>query len=131
MKHVPGVAGEWQQCPGYAKKIILTERDLNAPGTLVQLIEIAPKTCVADHYHDHCTEAFHVVAGRGSFIIDGRYIELQPGDTLTCQPGEIHSTRNDGDVPFTYVVFKTNVRAGDIHWVDDSRQGTRQDEASG
>ena len=66
MKHVAGTQGEWQQCPSHAKKIVLAGRDLHAPGTLMQLIEIAPKTCVADHYHEHCTEAFHVVAGRST-----------------------------------------------------------------
>ncbi|MCP4328350.1 MAG: cupin domain-containing protein [Alphaproteobacteria bacterium] len=118
MKHVPESAGEWLQCPGYAKKVLLTADDLNCDGGLVQLIEIAPRTSVADHYHDRCTEAFHVVAGGGTFVIDGIEIPLRPGDTLSCQPGEVHSTRNDGAEPFVYVVFKTNAVDGDIHWVD-------------
>jgi hypothetical protein len=34
MKYIARTAGEWQQCPGYVKKILLTEQDLNAAGTL-------------------------------------------------------------------------------------------------
>jgi len=114
MKFIAGTTGTWLRCPGYAKKILLNEGDLDAPGTLVQLIEIAPKTSVADHDHEHCTEVFHIISGRGHFVIDGRTVDLRPGDTLTCQPGEIHGTHNEQDAPFTYVVFKTNAKPGDI-----------------
>ena len=117
MKHLPHGAGEWLACPGYAKKILLTGRDLGDPGALVQLIEIGPRTSVDDHYHERCTEVVHVLAGRGTFVIDGHSVALEPGDTLTCQPREVHSTRNDGDAPFTYIVFKTNAEQGDIHWL--------------
>ncbi|MEM7224050.1 MAG: cupin domain-containing protein [Pseudomonadota bacterium] len=119
MKHLAEGNGQWQQGRGYAKKILLGEAELASPGTLVQLVEIAPHTSVADHFHDHCTEVFHVTGGRGRFVIDGRTVDLAPGDTLVCQPGEVHSTRNDHDQPFRYVVFKTNARAGDIRWVGD------------
>lgn len=118
MKHLPKSAGDWLPCPGYAKKILLTADDLGAEGALVQLIEIAPHTTVADHFHTHCTEVFHIIGGRGTFVIDGKTIDLARGDTLTCQPGEVHSTRNDHDEVFAYVVFKTNVRSDDITWVD-------------
>jgi hypothetical protein len=40
MKYIARAAGEWQQCPGYAKKILLTEQDLNAAGTLTQRIKV-------------------------------------------------------------------------------------------
>lgn len=116
MKYIPKASGTWQEGAGYAKKILLTAEDLRCEGALVQLVRIPPRTCVADHYHERCTEVFHVVSGGGSFVIDGTAIELGPGDTLTCHPGELHSTRNDADEPFVYVVFKTNAVAGDLHW---------------
>jgi len=116
MKHIPKATGDWQHCAGYAKKVLLTADDLHCEGALVQLVEIPPQTSVADHYHEHCTEVFHVLAGSGRFTIDGRSVQLEPGDTLTCEPGEIHSTYNDADEPFLYAVFKTNAVAGDLHW---------------
>ncbi len=131
MRHIPDTDGDWQQCAGYRKKVLLTEIDLNAPGTLVQIVEIAPRTAVAAHFHDHCTEVFHVTGGRGRFVIGGNTVDLEPGDTLTCEPNEVHETRNDGDVPFTYVVFKTNAVAGDMNWLDnDAAAEGRQTQGS-
>ena len=89
------------------------------------MVEIAPGTSVADHFHRHCTEVFHIVGGQGRFVIDGRTFDLRSGDTLTCEPGEIHSTHNDHDGPFIYVVFKTNVVSGDIVWTSGCRGLTR------
>ncbi len=79
MRHIPDTDGDWQQCAGYRKKVLLTEIDLNAPGTLVQIVEIAPRTAVAAHFHDHCTEVFHVTSGRGRFVIGGNTVDLEPG----------------------------------------------------
>ena len=121
MKYLPAGAGDWQHCPGYNKKPLLDAEDLAAAGSLVQLIEIPPKTAVAPHFHDHCTEVFHVTSGRGRFVIDGQVVDLVPGDTLTCQPGEVHSTENPGEEVFAYVVFKTNAQPGDITWMEDKR----------
>lgn len=124
MKFIAANSGDWQQCPGYAKKILLTGDDLDDRGALVQVIEMAPRTSVADHSHRRCTEVFHGVQGRGRFVIDGQSFELGPGDTLTCQPGEVHSTHNDADAPFSYVVFKTNAEPGDIRWLDGGPEGS-------
>lgn len=117
-RHIPGAMGDWLQCPGYRKKILLNETDLNSKGGLIQLVEIAPNTSVAKHYHKHCTEVFHVISGRGTFEIDGNIINLEPGDTLTCEPNEIHSTHNMDDVAFLYVVVKTKAEPNDLYWVE-------------
>lgn len=108
---VPWIDGE-----GYRKRILLREDALNAPGTLVQIVEVAPHTEVADHHHRSCTEVFHILAGQGTFDIDGKTFAMQVGDTLTCEPGEVHNTKNPNDAPFIYVVFKTNVVDNDLFW---------------
>jgi quercetin dioxygenase-like cupin family protein len=117
MKYRPAMNGEWLQCAGYAKKILLTEGDLAQKGALVQLIKIPPHTSTAKHFHEHCTEVFHVINGNGTFLIEGKTIKMNLGDTLTCEPREIHRAENHGDEPLVYVVFKTNAVADDIHWV--------------
>lgn len=120
MKFVKQQDVSWTDGEGYRKKILLREDALNAPGTLVQIVEIAPHTEVEDHHHRSCTEVFHVLAGQGTFDIDGKTIAMGVGDTLTCEPGEVHNTKNPNDTPFTYVVFKTNVVDNDLFWESDN-----------
>lgn len=117
MKHIEQSGAEWIDGKGYRKKILLREDDLNSPGTLVQIVEIAPETKVAEHYHQSCTEVFHILSGKGSFDIGKKTFHLEKGDTLTCEPLEIHATRNPYREPFRYLVFKTNVKDGDLFWV--------------
>ncbi|WP_419912116.1 cupin domain-containing protein [Hoeflea sp.] len=111
LESVPWIAGK-----GYRKKILLRSDALNAAGTLVQIVELAPHAQVDDHHHESCTEVFHILHGSGSFEIDGELFELRAGDTLTCEPREVHNTKNPNDEPFTYIVFKTNVVDDDLFW---------------
>ena len=106
----------WMQGTGYRKQILLREDALHCSGTLVQIVVIDPSTEVAHHHHESCTEAFHVLSGSGTFEIDGEIFELGPGDTLTCEPNEVHNTKNPNDEPFVYIVFKTNVVENDLVW---------------
>ncbi|WP_305989648.1 cupin domain-containing protein [Roseibium sp. MMSF_3544] len=118
MKLVRNEDVSWIEGEGYRKKILLRGQDVNQDGGLVQLVEIAPHTEVKAHYHKSCTEVFHVLSGKGAFTIDGERIDLAPGQTLTCEPLEVHSTENPFDLPFTYIVFKTNAVENDLFWCD-------------
>ncbi|MEM8702306.1 MAG: cupin domain-containing protein [Pseudomonadota bacterium] len=118
MKLVRNEEIAWANGPGYRKKILLRDEEINMAGGLVQIVEIPPHTLVNEHFHKSCTEVFHVLSGKGVFRIEGREFTLEPGQTLTCEPLEVHSTENPYDFPFTYVVFKTNVVENDIFWCD-------------
>lgn len=108
--------GAWIEGSGYRKKILLDAEQLQCPGTLVQLVEIPPHTRVALHVHRKATEVFHFIAGSGILTVGGQTFAVQPGDTLTTQPGEWHDARNDGDIALHYVVFKTNWHPDDSTW---------------
>jgi quercetin dioxygenase-like cupin family protein len=111
---------DWVNGVGYKKKVLLVGDDLNQAGALVQLVRIEPATSVAPHYHMSCTEVFHIIQGSGFFVIEGTEYRLGPGDTLTCEPREVHETRNDDEeYAFEYIVFKTNVVDNDIFWVTE------------
>ncbi|MGI9522049.1 MAG: cupin domain-containing protein [Hyphomicrobiaceae bacterium] len=116
MKYVDHKHPEWIEGDGYKKRILLREDSLNCPGTLVQLVRIEPRAVVADHYHKSCTEVFYGMSGSGVFEINGEAFNLSSGDVLTCEPFEIHNTKNSGYEPLIYVVFKTNVTEKDLYW---------------
>ncbi len=116
MHYFPPSQEGWVQGRGYRKQILLRGDELNCPGTLVQLIEIEPRTEVPFHHHEKQTEVFHIVGGKGYMMINGERCELEPGVTLTTQPGDVHNTVNESDEPLRYVVFKTNWSADDTVW---------------
>lgn len=118
MKHIQAHEGEWLQGRGYQKRILLSKEDLHCDGALAQTVSIEPHTEVQPHYHKHMTEVFHILEGQATMVIENRTFHLTPGDTLTCEPHEIHSATNDSDQPFRYVVFKTNAYEGDIYWLE-------------
>ncbi len=49
------------------------------------------------HSHPNCDEILTVVDGTISHRIgDGKYMEMQPGDTITVPVGSVHHARNTG-----------------------------------
>ncbi len=118
MKYIHATEGEWIQGKGYKKRILLKKDDLHCDGALAQTVYIEPHTEVKAHYHANMTEVFHIIEGEATMTIRNRMFLLRPGDTLTCEPNEIHSARNDTDQPFRYVVFKTNAYEGDVYWLE-------------
>ncbi len=58
-----------------------------------------------------------MLSGEGKMTIGGTEVDLARGDTITCEPGEIHNAVNTGDEPWRYIVFKTNVVLDDSVWL--------------
>lgn len=57
------------------------------------------------HWHPDCEECIHVLSGEGMTWVDGREMQMRPGDTLQVSPGEKHVTRNTGAVPLVLLCF--------------------------
>lgn len=115
MKFIPANTGKWILGNGYKKNILL--KDINLKGTLVQIVVVEPNDEVKPHLHKKMTEVFHILEGEGTMIIDNKTFHLKPGDTLTCEPNEVHSTKNSSNKIFKFVVFKTNAEEGDSYWL--------------
>ena len=109
----------WQPGRGYCKQPLATADALAAPGTLVQLVEMAPGDRIPDHTHDSAREFYCVLAGRCLLTVNGRTLQIEPGAMLLTEPGDVHSLHNDGEEPFRLLVFKTNVAPGDTRWIED------------
>ncbi|MEM1060597.1 MAG: cupin domain-containing protein [Verrucomicrobiota bacterium] len=107
---------DWIQGHGYRKQPLLEAGKLACPGTRIQRVEIPPQGSVAAHHHKLQTEVFHFLEGTGYFIVNGRRLDCRPGDVLTVQPGDIHSTHNPGGAPWRYLAFKTNWAEDDLYW---------------
>jgi quercetin dioxygenase-like cupin family protein len=53
------------------------------------------------HYHQNWDETVYGLSGVSNWRIDGRDIELKPGESVFVKRGIVHSFRNDGREPTT------------------------------
>jgi len=107
----------WLKRQGYSKKILLTEEDLKSKGNIVQVVKNEAHTEIKPHYHKQMTEIYHILRGNAVVFCGDTKVRAQPGDTLLCEPGEIHGLVNDTDKDFLFAVFKINATDEDLTWV--------------
>ncbi|MFT5350568.1 MAG: mannose-6-phosphate isomerase-like protein (cupin superfamily) [Planctomycetota bacterium] len=56
---------------------------------------IPPGKYSAPHYHKLSEETLYILEGSGRMIVDGQVFEMNVGDALLVEPGEVHSIYND------------------------------------
>jgi quercetin dioxygenase-like cupin family protein len=117
MKYVKLTEEGWLKRQGYSKKILLSEDDLKSKGNLVQIVRNEAHTEIKPHYHKHMIEIYHILKGKAVVFCGNTRVRTQPGDTLLCEPGEVHGLINDTNEDFLFVVFKINAKDEDLTWV--------------
>ena len=107
----------WLERQGYSKKILLTEEDLKSKGNIVQIVKNEAHTEIKPHYHKQMIEIYHILKGNALVFCGDTKVRAQPGDTLLCEPKEVHGLVNDTDEDFQFVVFKINAIDEDMYWI--------------
>lgn len=64
---------------------------------LVGLNTFLPGQAHALHAHEGIDKVYHVLEGRGRFLLVDREIAMQPGEMLVAPAGVPHGIRNDGN----------------------------------
>jgi mannose-6-phosphate isomerase-like protein (cupin superfamily) len=67
------------------------------------------------HYHERTDEIYHVIAGRGTMVLDGEEVELHPGVVVYVPRGVKHKAK--GDLTVLVVCVPPGV-LGDVHEVE-------------
>ncbi len=49
------------------------------------------------HTHNDMDKVYHVVSGRGVFLLEGRELDMRGGEMLIAPQGVPHGIRNDGE----------------------------------
>lgn len=109
----------WVNGRGYRKQQLVSEEELAAPGSWVQVVVMDAGETIPDHYHKRSREFYRVLAGECRLIVNGETHRLQPGDMLLMEPGDVHRVINEGDEPFTLLVVKANAAPDDTFWLAD------------
>lgn len=117
MKFVKLDEKKWLNRKGYSKKILLSEEDLKSKGNIVQIVKNEAHTEIKPHYHKHMTEIYHILKGTAIIFCGDFKEKANPGDTLLCEPGEVHGLINNTNSEFLFAVFKINAKDDDLIWV--------------
>jgi quercetin dioxygenase-like cupin family protein len=67
-----------------------------SPRLLVGLNAFEPQQVHALHAHTGMDKVYHVLAGQGVFLLEGRELPMQAGDLLVAPDGVPHGIRNSG-----------------------------------
>jgi quercetin dioxygenase-like cupin family protein len=119
MKYRPAGSGEIVEEKDYGKTIIFSGDDFEAPGHLLQVVTVPPRTRQRLHLHREQTEVFYVLEGQALIALGGDEYLALPGDAFICSPGDRHSLWNQSDDDFRLVVFKINKpEEEDVVWIE-------------
>lgn len=69
----------------------------SSPRLLVGLNAFEPGQSHALHAHAGMDKVYHVLAGRGLFLLDGRELPMQAGDLLVAPENVPHGVANTSD----------------------------------
>ena len=78
------------------------------------------------HYHEREDEWFYIIEGRVSFLLNGTWIDLFPGDCVYSPRGSIHGFKNNTDQPIR--VFINIAPAGFEHFFAEADEVWAQPE---
>ncbi len=116
MKIIKNIDKNWEERKGYSKKILLTEKELNKPGALIQEIRIRPEDKPLNHHHNKQTEIFYFLTDSGYWLVNGKKITPKVGDLLVIEPGDIHSAWANSTKDYIYLAFKYDYDPKDFYW---------------
>jgi quercetin dioxygenase-like cupin family protein len=68
-----------------------------SPRLLVGLNCFEPGQEHALHAHEGMDKVYQVIEGTGLFLLEGRDLDMRPGDMLVAPDGVPHGIRNSGD----------------------------------
>lgn len=85
-------------------RVTLSPKTVGSTSGFGGVLRLGPGQVVTEHYHPYSEEFLHVVSGRLSMALDGRPVELGPGDSLMVPINVRHRLVNVGDAE-AMVVF--------------------------
>ena len=107
--------------PGVLKRVLATDQDLQAGQVMmVNWARLPAGRSFQRHYHEDLQEVFVMTRGPAEMRVNGEMVELDSGDAIVIDPGEVHEMTNSSNDDVEYVVFGiSSGKGGQTVVVDD------------
>ena len=93
-------ANEGRTLRAFGHAIIILLDGKQTDGKFTAFLNITPPGGgPGPHYHDHEDEWFYIIEGRVSFLLNGTWADLFPGDCVYFPRGSVHGFKNNTDQP--------------------------------
>ena len=99
LEHFKGGAGCLE------KYDILTPEEMYGKGRVCSVMTLQPGSEIGKHRHEGDCEVFLILSGTGKYLLDGAFVDAQPGDVLFADDGEEHCMVNDGAEPLVFAAI--------------------------
>jgi len=102
---VPLGAQPWYEAPDHAvARQIFSPSNSRCTTMSLADIRIPAGIAVREHFHKQREEIYHIVSGRGLMTLNGKTVEVGPGDTVVVHIGERHKIRALNGVDLEMIV---------------------------
>ena len=88
-------------------RFLVESEDSNGSASVFECYVPANSRMPAPHSHDGFEETIYGVEGATTWTIDGRTVEVEPGEAVCVQRGQVHGFENRGDVDATFLAIAT------------------------
>ena len=79
----------------------------------VKRIIVSPGGRLSYQRHKHRSEHWYIVHGKPVVTLEGKDIQLAPGQAVDIQVGSWHRIKNDGEKPVTFIEIQTGTYFGE------------------
>ena len=99
--------------PGVIKRVLARNKDLiKGQVQMVNWARLPKGKSFQPHYHEDMQEVFILMGGPVAMFVNGHSVELNQGDAILVDPGEIHRMTNLSKTDVDYIVFGISTGEG-------------------
>lgn len=97
-------------------RFLVEAADSNGAASVFECYVPAHSRMPAPHSHAGFEETIYEVEGTTTWTIDGRTVEVGPGEAVCVRRGQVHGFQNHGDVDATFVAIATPALFGPAYF---------------
>jgi quercetin dioxygenase-like cupin family protein len=97
-------------------RFLVEAADSNGSASVFECYVPANSRMPAPHSHDGFEETIYGIAGTTTWTIDGRTVQVGPGEAVCVRRGQVHGFENHGDIDATFLAIATPALFGPAYF---------------